>query len=164
MLDDSLTAEALGVLLLGVADGGQPKINALYKQFDKRFKSNDLRIKHLDTVLVFIEKNLVDHLADTPIMRPPHFLMLFSAAAAILIDIPQGELTLKEWQHPRSIGKNLDNVRANLLTLGSIIDDDAEPSGPYAEFWRASRSSTQRIASRRVRFPVFVKALGSGTL
>ena len=159
MLDDSLTAEIVGVLLGGVADGGQPKIDTLYKKYDKSFRSGDISMKHLDTVLAYIIRNLADHICDTPLMRPPHFLMLFSGVAAILVDIPQGELTAKEWRHPRAIAKNLDDVRDRLLMLGSIIDSDAEPEEPYAEFWRASRSSTQRIASRRVRFPFFVRAL-----
>lgn len=164
MLDDSLTAEMVGVLLAGVVDGGQPTIDAFYKRYDKSFKPGDASIKNLDTTLTYIVKNLIDHIADTPLMRPPHFLMLFSAVAAYLVDIPQGELTAREWHHPKTIGKNLDNVKANLLLLGSIIDSEAEPEEPYAEFWRASRSSTQRIASRRVRFPFFVRALGSGSL
>ena len=32
MLDDSLTAEMVGILLEGIKDGGQPKIGALYQE------------------------------------------------------------------------------------------------------------------------------------
>ena len=39
MMDDSLTAEMFGVLLEGVKDGGQPKIDALYKKYDSGFKA-----------------------------------------------------------------------------------------------------------------------------
>jgi hypothetical protein len=164
MLDDSLTAEMVGILLAGVTDGGQPKIDAMYRRYDKSFKPGDASIKNLDTVPTYIAKHLADHVENTPLMRPPHFLMLFSGVAAILIGIPRGELTAKEWHHPRAISNNLDNVRDNLLTLASVIDRETEPEEPYGEFWRASRSSTQRIASRRIRFPFFVRALGSGKL
>ena len=157
MLDDSLTAEMVGILLDGVRDGGQPKIDSLYRKYDESFDVNS--IGRLDTVLAFIDENLADSITDTPLLNPAHLLMLFGAAAFILIGIPQGDLTDAEFDLPRKMAKNLDRVRDNLLLLGTIISNDEEPAAPYADFWRASRSSTQRIASRRVRFPVYVRAL-----
>ena len=157
MLDDSLTAEMVGVLLDGIRDGGQPKIDALYKKYDEIFDVNS--ISNLDIVLKFIDANLADAITDTPLLNPPHLLMLFGAVAFILVGIPQGDLTDAEFNLPKQMSRNLDHVRDNLLLLGTIISNDAEPAAPYADFWRASRSSTQRIASRRVRFPVYVRAL-----
>jgi hypothetical protein len=160
MLDDSLTAEMFGILLGGVADGGQPKIDAIYSKYDKSFDTNC--VAKLDTTLEFISENFAAYLADTPLMSPPHFLMLFGAVASYLVGIPQGELKAEETNDgSRAMSSNLDGIRENLLFLGSIIANDNEPSHPYAEFWRASRSSTQRIASRRVRFPVYVNAISS---
>lgn len=161
MLDDSLTAEMVGVLLDGVKDGGQPKIDSLYKRHDSSFDPSC--IPKLDAVLLFIEANFAESLMGTPLLRPAHFLMLFAATASALVGIPTGELTATETIAGK-IGDDLDTVRENLLLLGSIIDADEEPPEPYAEFWRASKSSTQRIASRRIRYPVFLKALGSETL
>lgn len=162
MLDDSLTAEMLGVLLEGVRDGGQAKIDAMYKKYDKSFDVNS--IKNLDKILNFFVTNLADALIDTPLLNPPHLLMLFSALASILIGIPPGDLTPEELKHPQSMANDLDHVRDNLLYLGAIIDSDAEPAVPYAGFWRASKSSTQRISSRRLRFPVYAQALTSDSL
>jgi hypothetical protein len=159
MLDDSLTAEMVGVLLEGVTDGGQPKIDALYKKYDRAFDA--AIIKSLDTTLTFLVSNLAEHLVGTPLLNPPHLLMLFSALASILVGIPAGDLKPEEPTHPKAMAKNLDRVRDNLLFLGAIIDNDAEPAEPYADFWRASRSSTQRIASRRIRFPAYAWALSS---
>jgi hypothetical protein len=155
MLDDSLTAEMVSILLEGITDGGQPRIDALYKKYDSSFDAGC--ITKLDTVLNFISDNLAESLVDTPLMRSAHLLMLFGATASCLVGIPNGELKDAE-AIKGTISKNLDQARDNLLFLGSIIDRDEEPAAPYAEFWRASKSSTQRIASRRVRFPFFVKA------
>ncbi len=37
MLDDALTAEMVGILLEGVRDGGDPKLDALYRKYDGSF-------------------------------------------------------------------------------------------------------------------------------
>jgi hypothetical protein len=89
-------------------------------------------------------------------MSPPHLLMLFAAVSHVLVGIPQGELTAMPHRVPMG---QLDHVRDNLLTLASIIASSDEAVPPYTDFWKASKSSTQRIASRKVRFPVFVDAL-----
>jgi hypothetical protein len=163
MLDDSLTAEMAGVLLDGVKDGGQTKIDALYRKYDKSF---DVEIiKSLDRTLKYFAENFAESLVGTPLLNPPHLLMLFAALSYIRVGIPQGDLTKEEFSDlPRSMAKNLDRVRDNLIFIGVLIDNEAEPAKPLAEFWRASRASTQRIASRRVRFPFFVRALSSDTL
>jgi len=163
MLDDSLTAEMVGILLDGIKDGGQPKINALYKAYDTSFDAES--IKKLDKTLQFLADNLAEQLIGTPILNPPHLLMLFGALAFILVGIPQGELTEEEFtRYPRTMATNIDRVRDNLLSLAAIIASDDEPAAPYSEFWKTSRSSTQRIASRRVRFQAYVRALSSESL
>ena len=159
MLDDSLTAEMVGILLEGIKDGGQPKIDALYKKYDKAFDADS--IANLDTVLRYFVEHFADGLVGSPLLNPPHLLMLFGALSYILIGIPDGELTPNELVGlQRVMGHDLDRVRDDLQLLGAIIGADNEPLD-YIEFWRASRSSTQRIASRRVRFPVYVRALSS---
>jgi hypothetical protein len=160
MLDDSLTAEMLGVVMEGVTDGGQPKIDALYRRHDASFEPDGDVPKRLDTVLQFFVENLAEHLVETPLLRPPHFLMLFSALALVLVGIPQGDLRQAVEPPPTAL-RDLDQVRENLFVLGSIIDSENEPPQQYVDFWKASRSTTQRIASRRVRFPVYVSALGT---
>jgi hypothetical protein len=158
MLDDSITAEMMGVLLDGVTDGGQTKIDALYKKYDKSF--NPDVIAKLDEVLTFIVGNLAPYLVETPLLSPPHLLMLFSAVAYMIVGIPQGDLTTKEFSlAPPAISTDLDTVRDNLLTLASIISGDTEPADAFSDFWKASRSTTHRIASRRIRFPFYVGAL-----
>jgi Protein of unknown function DUF262 len=160
MQDDALTAEMFGVLLEGVRDGGDPKIWALYKKYDPIFDAT--YIAKFDIVLQYIVDNFADTLIGTALLNPPHLLTLFSAAAFVLIGIPDGDLKPDELNGlPRAMFNDLDRVRENLYLLADVISQEDEPNPPLTAFWKASHSSTQRIASRRVRFPFYVRALGS---
>lgn len=156
MMDDSLTAEMVGVLLEGVKDGGQPNITNLYKKFDVGFDVTS--IANLNTVLTTFKKDFAPYLKGTSLLNPPHLLMLFAALAHVLVGIPQGDLKDGELP-PRVPLAHLDQARDNLLNLAVAMTSEEEPAAPYTEFWRASKSSTQRIASRRIRFPELYKAI-----
>ena len=91
--------------------------------------------------------------------------MLFSALAYLMIGMPRGELKDEDLKDlPTEVFGKPAAVFEVLQLLASVIDSATEPGPPLTEFWRASRASTQRIASRRVRFPVYVRALGAGTV
>jgi hypothetical protein len=156
MLDDALTAEMVGVVLDGISDGGDAKLNALYKKYDLNYETSS--ITTLDTVLAAIMKDFAPYIAGTALVNPPHLLMLFAALAHVLVGIPDGEM--KPVPMPaRGTIRNLDTARENLLNLAAIIASPEEAPAPYTDFWRASKSTTHRIASRRIRFPVYVDAL-----
>ncbi len=157
MLDDSLVSEMYGVLLEGVTDGGQTKIDSLYRKYDSTFEKDCETIRNVDKVLSFIVENFADYIIETPLLNAPHFLMLFAAVAHALIGIPQGSLkTLPDASEIPLL--DIEVSRENLLKLASIIESDQEPDD-LIEFWGASKSSTQRISSRKFRFPIFYKAL-----
>jgi Protein of unknown function DUF262 len=163
MLDDSLTAEMAGVLLQGVKDGGDRKIDALYRKYDAAF--DPASIADLDRILRYLVDNIAGALIDTPLLNPPHLLMLFAGLAYVLVGIPEGDLRPDELAGlPHAILNNLDRVRDNLFLLAAVVSADEEPDPPLSNFWRASHSSTQRIASRRVRFPFYVRALGTDSV
>lgn len=157
MLNDSLVSEMYGNILDGVQDGGAPKIEALYKKYDNRddFDREEIENK-FETVLDFIIEELAPSLAGRSILQPPHLLMLFAATAHVLVGIPAG--SIPDMPERGALPDDLNLVRDNLANLADIIESVEEPQ-VNAAFWRASKSSTQRIASRRVRFPVFVEAL-----
>jgi hypothetical protein len=161
MLDDSLVAEMFGVLLEGVKDGGQPKIDMIYVKYEKKFDAAILA--RFESVLEFIIRKLADTLKGTPLLNPPHLLMLFASVAAVTVGIPQGEITTPDMSSLAKKTAKLDVVRDNVLFLASLIADDAEPTG-YFSFWRSSRGSTQRIASRQERLPIYIKALQSDAM
>jgi len=156
MLDDSLTAEMLGILKDGVSDGGQTRINSLYRRLDPIFESDDESLPHLDQVLGFLSDNLADEITGTALARPPHFLMLYAALAHTVVGIPAGELG--DLLPERLPFVDLAVARNNLQELATLIDL-GEPPQQHEPFWSASTSSTQRIASRRIRFPYYFRAL-----
>jgi len=159
MQDDQLTAEMYGILINGVKDGGQPKINYLYNTYDEYFVNEPEITSALNEVSSYFSENLGEALLGTPVLNAPHFLMLFAALAHAIRGIPNGDIEPQNMP-AREEGalSNMKLVHNNLLKLAAVIEAD-EPVPGYDDFWRASKSSTQRIASRSVRFPVFYRAL-----
>ncbi len=158
MLDDSLMAEMYGMLLNGVTDGGQPKIDKIYERYDRNFDSDGIIPGRINDVLGYFVKELAEDLTNTPLLNAPHFLMLFAALAHARGGIPKGELGLNYPEPDNAALSNMEIAKSNLLQLASVVDsDDVVPQ--FEEFWKRSRSSTQRIASRKVRFPVYYRAL-----
>jgi hypothetical protein len=86
--------------------------------------------------------------------------MLFSAIAYSMVGIPPGDIKPEEMPVRHPLNNNLDQVRENLLSLASVTSGDDEPAPPYVAFWKA-RAFAHKIASRRVRFPEFVKAVSA---
>ena len=158
MLDDSLTAEMLGVLMEGVNDGGQPKINALYQRYD-RGKEDKIAesLENFDNIIRYFIDNLADGLRGTPLLRSAHFFMVFSALSHAITGIPQGGA---DDYYPLRRSQEIDAeiALAALIELAAIIESEVPPTG-FNDFWNASKTSTQRISSRRVRLSVYYSAL-----
>ena len=160
MLDDSCMAEMFGIVLEGVCDGGQTKIYQLYKQYKDEFPQEAQVRQTLDTVCTFITKNLGDILAQPPadiLCRQPHFLMLFAAVAHGLVGIPTGQMDALMPQRNNQFATDAVQVTENLGTIAQIINGEIEEP-LFEEFSIASHATTQRISSRRVRFPIYFRA------
>ena len=158
MEDDSLTAEIYGILLEGVQDGGQSKITALYRKHDRTFGLDNGVPERANAVLRYIADHFAGYLVGTPLLNPPHLLMLFAAVAHAKYGIPAGEMGDKLPARDSLALADDEIARNNLLKLASVIGSNDSPQG-FTDFWLASKSSTQRIASRRQRFPEFYRAL-----
>jgi len=159
LLSDSLIAEMFGVVIEGVRDGGQPKISALYDRIDKGYERGEAD-ETVDRVLSYLTTDLQDVLRETSISNAPHFLMLFAAAAHILHGIPDGDL---DTLPPRVPLAPTPDVVGRLYEIADVLGSDEPPKGA-TPFWSASNASTQRIASRKTRFPVYVAALSGAPL
>ena len=157
MADDELMALMFGVILDGVTDGGQPVTNKLYNRYDDNLP--DDAPDKVDKTIEFLLKTLFPIL-ETGLARAPHFLMLFSAIAHALFGIPEGDMENDMPMKDPSALSDIDMAIANLGTLADILQspDDSIPSRLFP-FRLASAGSTQRIRSRRVRFPVLYEAL-----
>lgn len=154
LLSDSLIAEMYGIVLEGVTDGGQPKITKLYERNDKTFTREPTE-SSVDQILSYIVTNYSDALIQTPLSNAPHFLMLFAAVAHCRLTIPQGDL---QSMPPAGDPSDPDTVSTLLFEIANVLETDEPPAGAV-RFKAASTSSTQRIASRQARLPVYVAAV-----
>jgi hypothetical protein len=158
MADDSLSGEMFGVLLQGVSDGGAAKIDALYKAYDDAFPTEDLTRDQADEVVAYILAHFHSLLANTPLNRAPQFLMLFAAVAHALVGIPPGQIGPTMPARSPDALSDLDSARAKLSLLISSLEMDSPPPS-LKGFVEASLGSTQRIATRRVRFLAYYNCL-----
>ena len=160
LLHHELVAQMLGVLIEGVSDGGQPKINKLYERYD--IEVPDEVEERFDQVCTYITTNLSSVL-DTKLRNGPHFMMLFAAVGHALFGIPEGDMGEEHPALPsRKLGALSDIAIAtdNLLRLGDVFDmigDDVPDR--LKNFKIAIAGTTQRIKSRSVRFVNLYKAL-----
>jgi hypothetical protein len=154
LLSDSLIAEMYGVVLEGVRDGGQPKVTALYDRVDKTYERG-LTDQRVDSTLEYITDNYSDVLIETVLSNSPHFLMLFAAASHALYGIPQGDLAAT-FSSARPATQSL--AQDGLFRIADVVAAD-DPPARALQFRNASAASTQRIASRRIRFPVYLDAI-----
>jgi hypothetical protein len=154
LLSDSLMAEMYGIVMEGVRDGGQPKITALYERTDKAYERGQAE-EIVDEALSFIVNNYDEVLTETSLSNAPHFLMLFAATAHSLTGIPKGDLAELP---PSGKPASSEVSTARLFEIGDLLATD-EPPKAAVSFWTASTSSTQRIASRQTRLPVYVAAV-----
>lgn len=161
MLHDSFMAEMFGVVLDGVRDGGQAKIYKLYKKYDGAFAQEAETRGRVNATCQFITTNLNDVLLQPPaaaLCGQPHFLMLFAAVAHGLFGIPVGQMDDLMPERSNQFFSNPDQSKENLRVLGQVIMAEAvDPT--LNDFLLASAASTQRISSRRTRFPVYYRAL-----
>ena len=157
MADDELMALMLGIILDGVTDGGQPATNKLYDRYDDKVPLD--ATEKLDRTIGFLLKELTPIL-ETGLARAPHFLLLFAAVAHALFGIPNGDMGDDIPIRDRSALSDMDTARGNLGTLADILQspDDSIPTHLFS-FRLASAGSTQRIRSRRIRFPALYRAL-----
>ena len=160
LLHHELVAQLLGVILDGVIDGGQPKINKLYERYDSAVP--DDAQEHFDGVCHYIVSHFPDIL-ETKLGSGPHFMMVFAAVAHALFGIPEGDMGGQNADLPIKDPRALSDTHAaiaNLLTLADIfeVSGDEVPKR-LASYRVAIAGTTQRIKSRSVRFVTLYRAL-----
>ena len=156
MGDDELMAQIFGIILEGVTDGGQPKTERLYKNYDADMPSQIS--KRVDGTMEYIDDNL-SPILETGLSGSPHFLMLFAAVAHALFGIPSGDMgDGMPPQDPRALEDV--SIALHLSALADVLErESTEVSERFHEFQYASAGTTQRIRSRRIRFQMLYKAL-----
>jgi hypothetical protein len=157
MENDGLTSEMYAVILEGVGDGGAARVDKIYKKYDDddAFDKNETEQIFRDSI-GYISEKIAPSLADKRVLQPPHLLMLFSAVVHAIRGIPLG--SLDNLPQRRNLSDDPNLVADRLSGLSLLMSSKEEPEN-MKEFWRASRSSTQRIASRKLRFPAYFEAV-----
>ena len=160
LLHHELVAQLLGVILNGVTDGGQPKIDKLYERYDSAIP--DDAEERFDQVCNYI----VDHFSDvlgTKLGAGPHFMMIFAAVAHALFGIPVGDMGGQYPGLPARDPRELSDPSAaitNLLGLADVFEmSGGQVPARLASFKVAIAGTTQRIKSRSVRFLTLYRAL-----
>ena len=155
-----LVAQLLGILLNGVTDGGQPKIDKLYERYDSTIPED--AEERLDAVCDYMVHNFADVLK-TKLGGGPHFMMMFAVVAHALHGIPVGDMKEPYPGLPSRDPRALSDIPAaalNLLALADIFDLSLdEVPERLASFRVAIAGTTQRIRSRSQRFHTMYRAL-----
>lgn len=158
MADYALVAECLGLVIEGVTDGGEAGVTKLYAKYDVEIPNQTIVVDRYQETVRLLTGPLGTVLTGA-VSRPPHFVMLFASAAHTLFGLPRGGLSEAEFPEGSTYdpGK-LEEVRQAVATLSGAIDS-ANPPHQLDAFVTASKSSTQRISSRRIRFPFYWRAM-----
>jgi hypothetical protein len=160
MADAQLVAEMYGMLLRGVTDGGQPRIESLYKEYDNKFPERARVEDQTLSICNFIARDLLAGMDLRHVVSGPNVLLLFAAIGHTKFGLPVGQLDDIDLIVPAGALKDLSQIRENLAYIESILDGETPSDPVWSAFWTASKSSTQRIAGRRVRFRAYLNALG----
>ena len=160
LLHHELVAQLLGILLEGVTDGGQPKIDKLYERYDSSIPEN--AEEHFDQVCSYLVQHFT-YVLDSKLGNGPHFMMLFAAISHALFGIPKGDMRQQHGGMPErdpSALSDIDMANSNLMALADLFDMSGEDvSERLAGFKVAIAGTTQRIRSRSVRFRTIFRAL-----
>jgi len=156
----TLIAEMYMAFANGLGDGGEEKVGGFYKSNIKRdeayfFDLTALVQKNINIVV----GNFAPTFGETTFFDAPNFLLLVCAIAFVAGEMPASALTA-DVDNKRGIGLSQANAANNLPLLATAVEND-DIDGPYAGFVVASKSSTQRISSRRPRFSAIVNAIAA---
>lgn len=165
MFDDSLVAEMFGVVLEGVRDGGQRKIDDIYKRWDTDPgpepgpELTDASVKVQD-ILGFIRTQLSTAVAGTKMASPPHLLMLFAAVGHVRHGIPCGQIDPSTMPvRDETALSDTEMAQHNLSVLADAMSDPETAPRSLLRYVDAASGTTQRIKSRSLRFPMIYRAL-----
>ena len=160
LLHHELAAQILGIVLEGVTDGGQPKINKLYEHYDSSIPEETE--ERFDQACGY----MVEHFSgvlNTKLGNGPHFMMMFAAVAHALFGIPKGDMRPEHGGMPQRDPHALSDIgvaHSNLMALADVFDMSGdEVPERLAGFKVAIAGTTQRIRSRSVRFRTISRAL-----
>ncbi len=158
MVDHSTVAELLGFLINGVHEGSDANITGLYEQ-QKGISIDSLPAESIFMDVMNTVERLLNEYPREAISSRPHFLMLSAAIMYSKGILPIGRL---DFDKVSSLVNLLADEPAAIIAIGELntaLDTSVEDLDPKALPFVEARTSTQRMASRQVRFEYFCRAL-----
>lgn len=156
--NNSVMAEMFMLVDVGFGDGGEPSITKYYKARKDKDESyfTPLRQK-VDEVTQEIIDNLAEDFEETTFFDSPNFLMLFSAVCYLKGYLKDRNVP-EELEVESGAGVDWDAAKENLAEIAQAFDSEDETSG-HSDFVSATKSTTHRLSSRKVRFQALVEAI-----
>lgn len=157
MADDVFMADIFGVFLEGIRDGGEANLNKLYATQDDDTFSRSVQqniLAKIRKAMNFLDTELESVLRG-PLAKHYHLLMLIAAFAHNEYGIPKGDLA----QLPKRSKLAASSTICDRLSRFEEALSSNEPTLRFKAFVQASSARPERIASRKVRFPMMVMAL-----
>jgi hypothetical protein len=153
MADNKLLTELADSFLNGIRTTNKEILDALYKSRDDDFpEQDDLRERMLSAFKVFRQ---IEPIHKTSLAKPHMTYSLIQAIAHVNKPFPKLE---KLFQSPRLKVVDWDAALPRLTALAQAVDN-AEETGKFAKFVKASSEKTNVKANREIRFKAFCKAL-----
>ncbi len=165
----SLVAEALGLVMTGIADGGEPNIDRLYATLDKGAQeagSEALRdaVARVTEAINLLGSEYDEVLAGSRLASPPHLLLLMVAVVHARHGVPAGRMDASMPTGPAPL-LDTQAVLRNLSVLNSVMDEPETAPQQLMEFAKAvDEGATTRMSSRGPRFTAFYRALTDDSL
>lgn len=156
----SIIAEIFMTCLDGFGDGGEDKINKFYAN-KKALSEEDVEpvTDQVNELIAYVIENFGSDLDETTFFDAPNFLILVAACAFLRGEMNNSSVTIDV---QRKSGAGIDTQRGirGLLRLAAAVEND-DTDGPLGKFVSATKSTTQRVSSRKVRFEHVVSALAA---
>ncbi|MFJ9146930.1 DUF262 domain-containing protein [Streptomyces sp. NPDC102270] len=157
MSDQSFVAEILGFWLEGVTDGGEPRITRLYETC-KESTPDELPVEDEVVAILLEAAGLLEDFAKEPIVQRPHSLMIIAALMYVHKKLPAGRLSFDKVPEPGKLLTSKEKAVESLGALNVVLGSPAEDVSGFVALVE-SKTSTQRIRSRQIRFEYFCRAL-----
>lgn len=161
MQDADLLTECSQILLEdGVLTRSGPKLENIYKRFDKQFPEKDGLRRQMTETLDFIKNDLAD-LCRQQLLSGYLFYSLFSALVYNKWGI--SSISPEDVGGLQTLGTFLTKKASAIETLSRMLSavDRKDDSGEYADLVRASLRTTHSVTNRKTRLRHFVSALQS---
>ena len=157
----SIVAEMFMMLDEGFDNGGEAVIGKYYRNHRDEDEAYFESIQQqVDNTIGQILENTSARFSDSTLYDAPNFLALFAAVAYLGGDLTESRVTegLEEY---RGRGADWERAQSSLADIAQAFDLDEDTRSSFSQFVSATKSTTHRVLSRKVRFQTLVKAIAS---